>query len=196
MSADADDPRQPADQGIDDALLEENRQFAPPSEFVQRARVASADVYAAAEADPQAFWAGFAEELRWIKPWDRVVEGQGPRGPLVRGRAAQRLRQLRGPPHRGRQAQQGGVDLGGRAGRTAHLDLFRPVPRGQPAGQRVARASAWARAIASRSTCRWCPRRCCRCWPARGSERFTAWCSAVFRRSRCAIGSTMPRRSC
>ncbi len=77
MSPDANDPRQPADQAID-ALLEENRQFAPPSEFVDRARVTSADVYAAAEKDPQAFWAAFAKELRWIKPWEKVVVGQGP----------------------------------------------------------------------------------------------------------------------
>ena len=77
MSADAKDSRPPSDQGLE-ALLEENRRFAPAAEFTERARVSTEDVYAAAEKDPQAFWSGFAEELHWDRRWDRVVEGQGP----------------------------------------------------------------------------------------------------------------------
>jgi acetyl-CoA synthetase len=61
-----------------DALLEENRRFDPPEEFRNQARASDPGVYERAEADPQAFWAGFARELRWSRPWDRVLEGRGP----------------------------------------------------------------------------------------------------------------------
>jgi acetyl-CoA synthetase len=35
-------------------------------------------IYAEAERDPEAFWARFAEELEWIKPWDQVLDWQPP----------------------------------------------------------------------------------------------------------------------
>jgi acetyl-CoA synthetase len=72
MTADSDDER-----GID-ALLQENRRFDPPAEFVQKARVADVGVYERAAKDPEGFWAEFAGELSWIEPWKKVLEGQGP----------------------------------------------------------------------------------------------------------------------
>ena len=35
-------------------------------------------MYARAAADPEAFWAGFARELEWIKPWTKVLEWNPP----------------------------------------------------------------------------------------------------------------------
>jgi acetyl-CoA synthetase len=61
-----------------DALLDENRRFAPPPGFRDRARVTDEGVYARAADDAPAFWSEFAEELHWIRRWDRVVEGEGP----------------------------------------------------------------------------------------------------------------------
>ncbi len=61
-----------------DALLEESRRFAPSAEWRARARVNDPGVYARAAADPEAFWAEFARELEWMRPWDRVLDWQPP----------------------------------------------------------------------------------------------------------------------
>src|SRR4051794_25106657 len=39
------------------SLLGEGRTFPPPADFTAQARVSTTDVYAEAEADPEAFWA-------------------------------------------------------------------------------------------------------------------------------------------
>ena len=86
MSAKSDDTQPATDRGID-ALLEENRRFEPPEAFVRQARVNDPQVYDRAERDPEGFWAEFAGELRWNKPWDAVLEGSGPEARwLVGGR--------------------------------------------------------------------------------------------------------------
>src|SRR3982751_4437474 len=61
-----------------EALLNEDRSFAPSDEFRSRALVSDPAIYEKAAADPEAFWAGFAEELEWIKPWTRVLDWQAP----------------------------------------------------------------------------------------------------------------------
>ena len=61
-----------------DALLQEDRRFPPPGEFAKRANVRDRGVYDRAEKDPEAFWAGFAEELHWFKKWDTVLEWDAP----------------------------------------------------------------------------------------------------------------------
>ena len=61
-----------------DALLTESRRFAPSDAFRARAQVNDPGVYARAAADPEAFWAGFARELEWIRPWDQVLDWQPP----------------------------------------------------------------------------------------------------------------------
>jgi acetyl-CoA synthetase len=74
-----DDPTNPGagpDQGLD-ALLEENRRFDPPGDFARQARVQDEGVYERALKDPERFWSEFAEELRWIKPWDTTRKGDG-----------------------------------------------------------------------------------------------------------------------
>jgi acetyl-CoA synthetase len=62
---------------IDD-LLREDRTFAPPPEFTARAVVKDDGIYAEAERDPEAFWARFAGELEWSRPWDTVLDWQPP----------------------------------------------------------------------------------------------------------------------
>jgi acetyl-CoA synthetase len=59
-------------------LLREDRTFTPPDEFRARAHVRDETIYAEAERDPEAFWAGFARELEWSTPWTRVLDWQPP----------------------------------------------------------------------------------------------------------------------
>ena len=61
-----------------EALLKEDRYFDPPAEFAAAANVRDASVYEEAEKDPEAFWAKFAGELEWIKPWTRVLDWKPP----------------------------------------------------------------------------------------------------------------------
>ena len=61
-----------------EALLREDRSFAPSDEFRSRALVSDSAIYAAAAKDPEAFWAGFAKELEWITPWSKVLEWNPP----------------------------------------------------------------------------------------------------------------------
>jgi acetyl-CoA synthetase len=61
-----------------DDLLREDRTFAPSAEFKARAHVRDESLYAEAERDPEAYWARFARELEWSKPWDRVLDWQPP----------------------------------------------------------------------------------------------------------------------
>src|SRR6188474_3221972 len=59
-------------------LLQEDRTFAPAASFRAEANVRDESVYARADADPERFWADFASELEWSKPWTRVLEWNPP----------------------------------------------------------------------------------------------------------------------
>src|SRR5689334_12100395 len=61
-----------------EALLKEDRSFAPSKEFCSRAHVSDPGIYATAAQDPEGFWAGFARELEWIKPWSKVLDWNPP----------------------------------------------------------------------------------------------------------------------
>ena len=61
-----------------DALLKEDRRFSPPEALKRTANISDSGVYARAAADPEAFWAGFARELEWIRPWDQVLRWESP----------------------------------------------------------------------------------------------------------------------
>ena len=61
-----------------DALLREDRAFAPPPAFREQANVRDASVYEEAERDPEGFWARFAGELEWMAPWSRVLDWNPP----------------------------------------------------------------------------------------------------------------------
>ena len=60
------------------ALLHEDRVFEPPTEFHAKAIVRDAAAYEEAERDPEAFWARFASELEWSRPWSRVLDWSDP----------------------------------------------------------------------------------------------------------------------
>jgi acetyl-CoA synthetase len=62
-----------------EALLQEKRQFAPPKDFAKKANVSSAAVYRKAARDPERFWARFAKELQWERPWKKVLEWKPPK---------------------------------------------------------------------------------------------------------------------
>jgi len=61
-----------------EALLKEDRSFAPSEEFRSQALANDPAIYEKAADDPEAFWAGFARELEWIKPWSKVLEWNPP----------------------------------------------------------------------------------------------------------------------
>ena len=59
-------------------LLREDRTFPPPPAFKTAAHVRDERIYADAERDPEAFWAGLANELEWSRKWDKVLDWQPP----------------------------------------------------------------------------------------------------------------------
>jgi acetyl-CoA synthetase len=61
-----------------EALLKEDRSFAPSNEFTSQALISDPAIYEQAATDPEGFWAGFAKELEWIKPWSKVLDWNPP----------------------------------------------------------------------------------------------------------------------
>jgi acetyl-CoA synthetase len=61
-----------------DVLLTENRSFPPPEQFRARAFINSHGIAAAAERDPEAYWATMAGTLEWITPWKTVLDWKPP----------------------------------------------------------------------------------------------------------------------
>ncbi len=61
----------------EEARLVESRTYPPPAAFAAQANV-TADAYAAAAADPLAFWADAAARLEWAQPWHTVLDWQPP----------------------------------------------------------------------------------------------------------------------
>jgi acetyl-CoA synthetase len=58
-----------------DALLQENRKFAPPKEFRRNAVLSDPKAYAE---DPEAFWEREANELEWFAQWSQVCDWKPP----------------------------------------------------------------------------------------------------------------------
>ena len=61
-----------------DNLLQEDRVFPPSAEWRKSAHVTDPRIYERAAQDPEAFWAEFARELEWIRPWDSVLKWESP----------------------------------------------------------------------------------------------------------------------
>ena len=66
-----------------ESILQEKRLFYPPAEFSQQAQIKSLEdyqsLYDQAKANPEAFWAGLADqELHWFQKWDTVLDWQPP----------------------------------------------------------------------------------------------------------------------
>ena len=59
-------------------LLNEQRVLEPSADWRANALASDPSVYERAAADPEAFWAGFAAELEWARPWTQVLDWQPP----------------------------------------------------------------------------------------------------------------------
>jgi acetyl-CoA synthetase len=60
------------------AFLKEGRVFPPTQAWRESARANDPGVYDRAAADPEGFWAAFATELDWMRPWHRVLDWHPP----------------------------------------------------------------------------------------------------------------------
>lgn len=65
-----------------ESAQQENRIFNPPAEFTQQAHIRSMEQYQSMWREsidkPDQFWARAADELKWIKKWDTVLEWNAP----------------------------------------------------------------------------------------------------------------------
>ncbi|MCH2101115.1 MAG: acetate--CoA ligase [Planctomycetes bacterium] len=57
-----------------DTLLREHRHFAPPQDFVAQANTSDPTIYEQADANPETWWASWAEKLEWMKPWEQISD--------------------------------------------------------------------------------------------------------------------------
>ncbi|HEX3301905.1 MAG TPA: AMP-binding protein, partial [Thermomicrobiales bacterium] len=69
--------QRPVEQAIE-ALMSEQRTFAPAPEFVAQSAIKDRSLYERADADIEAFWAQEAESLSWYRKWDTVLEWDPP----------------------------------------------------------------------------------------------------------------------
>jgi len=61
-----------------EALLQEERTFAPFAGFTAQSNIQDNSLYEMAERDREGFWAKMAERLDWFQKWDRVLEWNPP----------------------------------------------------------------------------------------------------------------------
>ena len=61
-----------------DALLDEKRTFPPSENFRKAANISDPDIYEKARQDPEAYWAGWAEQLDWHEKWSQVLDWNPP----------------------------------------------------------------------------------------------------------------------
>jgi acetyl-CoA synthetase len=61
-----------------EVLLETEQTFEPPPEFAADANASDPGIYERADADPEAWWASWAEKLEWIEPWNQVLDWSEP----------------------------------------------------------------------------------------------------------------------
>jgi acetyl-CoA synthetase len=60
------------------ALMTEGRVFPPSADWRAQAHAHDPDIYVRAAANPELFWAGFAEALEWMEPWTEILDWQPP----------------------------------------------------------------------------------------------------------------------
>src|SRR2546422_8289474 len=61
-----------------ETLLDEQRRFDPPKEFQAQAHVRDWAPYERARRDREGYWADWAKQLEWIRPWNGVLEWKPP----------------------------------------------------------------------------------------------------------------------
>jgi acetyl-CoA synthetase len=57
-----------------DVLLHTERTFPPPPDFAAQANASDPGIYERADADPETWWASWAEKLEWTEPWSAVLD--------------------------------------------------------------------------------------------------------------------------
>ena len=124
------------------SFLTESRVFPPPAEFAapgahRQPRASTRRSGTGPRTTPRASGARWPGRSTWSKPWDKVLDWKPPYAQVVRRRQAQRLVQLRRPPLRGAEQEQGRDHLGGRAGRPPGPPLSGPPARGRQVRQRA-----------------------------------------------------------
>ena len=67
-----------SESGSLEALLDEDRRFAPPQAFSAGANFGDPSIYERAAADREAYWADWATRLEWFAPWHTVLEWTPP----------------------------------------------------------------------------------------------------------------------
>src|SRR5213592_3338647 len=61
-----------------ETLLDEQRRFTPSDAFKAQAHVRDTSPHERARRDPEGYWADWAKQLEWSRPWDRVLEWKPP----------------------------------------------------------------------------------------------------------------------
>src|SRR5438309_1362578 len=61
-----------------ETLLDEQRRFPPPDSFRAQAHVRDTTPYERVRRDREGYWADWAKQLEWSRPWDRVLEWKPP----------------------------------------------------------------------------------------------------------------------
>jgi acetyl-CoA synthetase len=61
-----------------ETLLDEQRSFPPSPTFASHAHAHDPGIYQRAAQDREGYWADWAKQLDWIRPWDRVLEWKPP----------------------------------------------------------------------------------------------------------------------
>ena len=139
--------------------------------FRKTALDTDATVYDDAERDWQGFWATQALALDWAQEWDTILEWELPFAKwFVGGKLNVSYNCLDRHVDAGH-GDQVAFHWEGEPGDTPRRHLPRPARRDVPGRERCCGRSASRRAIASRSTWAWCPRRSPRCSRARASAR-------------------------
>ena len=155
------------------------------------------EVHARSLADPEGFWAEAAKEIDWIEPPKKIFDpGAGVYGRWFTGGVVNTCYNALDRHVDGGRADQVALIHDIAAHRNSvtkftYAELLDEVRR----SPRCCSDSASARATASSSTCRWCPRRWSRCSPARASARCIRSCSAASPRKNSRPASTTPSRS-
>ena len=61
-----------------DALLTEEREFAPSASFRGKANISDEAIYEIARKDPEGYWASWAQQLEWETPWTKILDWKPP----------------------------------------------------------------------------------------------------------------------
>ena len=120
-----------------DHLLQEHRRFPPSEAWAKSANIADPGVYERAARDPEAFWAEFARELEWIRPWDSVLKWDPPHARWFDGGQDQRERELLDRHVRTARRNKAAIIWEGEPGDRRTLTYWDLVPAGQHVRQRA-----------------------------------------------------------